>query len=157
MSVEKTKARYYPGYCLTACGGDIVELRHLTGHIFPIFTALSIVAVKAHVSIRADQSQNASKVDRKKAQATLNPCALAPWRSSDCAAADTEKAVLVCGELLSTVTRPRSGRGESLPRGKRGKLCLKRARRVTVNRLNTLRKQALNQQSRGRHGQAQAT
>ena len=77
---EKTKARYYPGYCLTTRGGDIVKVRPMTGHIIQILPAQSIVAVKAHVSIRADQSQNASKVDRKKAQATLNPCALAPWR-----------------------------------------------------------------------------
>ena len=78
------------GSCGTARGGAIVDVRPPTGHIIQILPAQSIVAVKAHVSIRADQSQNASKVDRK-IPGNADPCAPVPWRSSDCAAADTEK------------------------------------------------------------------
>ena len=63
-SGPEKKARYYPAIAHHV-GGDIVKVRPMTGHIIQILPAQSIVAVR-HVSIRADQSQNASKVDRKK-------------------------------------------------------------------------------------------
>ena len=94
--IAETQKAPEGAYCAPALRRSIFRLQTKDGWIISALTLKSSLrflpcpAVKAHDSIRADQSQNASKVDRK-SPGNADPCAPAPWRSSDCAAADTEK------------------------------------------------------------------